>query len=257
MFQKKTSVLLTIEHAKKILMNAGKFPAGIIVNSFKAAAKKVLENPKETFNLQVSVKELDFLYHLLSGETKLKNPISTRTAKLRATGEIKPTEWIGGNEFHQVKPKQNKFLQRMQEREKYGQQRLFNPDRPWPRNTIERPLTVSEYGKILRTLKPGNSSLYQYIRNQFNSAQRKIHINKYENEAIDKILKAYDKKISNPSKSYDLGNNETAVIGIFKEKNGTYQALTRTKSKDFKTLSGAEKWFLKHGGTAAKKLLNK
>ena len=61
----------------------------------------------------------------------------------------------------------------------------------------------------------------------------------------------------NPGKTYDLGNNEQVTIGVFKEPDGTFQALTRTKSKYFKTKSGAEKWFLKYGGSAAEKLLNK
>lgn len=190
MFNKKTSVILTKDHAKIILKNEKKFASNAIIKSFVSNSKKVLKNPNDTFSLQLSVKELDLLYHLLSGETRLKNPISSRTAKLRASGEIKPTEWIGGNEFHQVKPKQNKFLLKMQEREKYGQQRLFNP-----------------------------------------------------------------KRKKNPSKTYDLGNNEKATIGVFKEKDGTFQALTFTKSKYFKTLAGAKRWFLKHGGEAAKKLL--
>jgi len=40
----------------------------------------------------------------------------------------------------------------------------------------------------------------------------------------------------------DLGNNETLSKGINKNSDGTYTAMTFTKSKDFKTLKGAEKW---------------
>jgi hypothetical protein len=138
MFNKKTSVILTKDHAKIILMNEKKFAPNAIIKSFVSSSKKVLKNPNDTFSLQVSIKELDFLYHLLSGETRLKNPIASRTAKLRASGEIKPTEWIGGNEFHQVKPKENKFLLKMQEREKHGQQRLFNPKKKSAKRSVKK-----------------------------------------------------------------------------------------------------------------------
>lgn len=42
--------------------------------------------------------------------------------------------------------------------------------------------------------------------------------------------------------TYDMGNNETAKIGVFPNGNGTFTAMTFTKSKEFKTQSGAAKW---------------
>ncbi|ECA5825994.1 DUF1391 domain-containing protein [Salmonella enterica subsp. enterica serovar Hvittingfoss] len=41
---------------------------------------------------------------------------------------------------------------------------------------------------------------------------------------------------------FDLGNNETVKTGVFSNGNGTYTAITFTKSRDFKTESGARKW---------------
>lgn len=41
----------------------------------------------------------------------------------------------------------------------------------------------------------------------------------------------------------DLGNNETISSGITKENDGTFTAMTYTKSKNFKTLKGAQKWY--------------
>lgn len=38
------------------------------------------------------------------------------------------------------------------------------------------------------------------------------------------------------------------VIGIFEEKDGSYLALTATKSKNFKTLNGAKKFIEKYTG---------
>ncbi|WP_159281199.1 DUF1391 family protein [Rahnella variigena] len=40
----------------------------------------------------------------------------------------------------------------------------------------------------------------------------------------------------------DLGNNESLVTGVFPNYNGTFTALTFTKSKEFKTKTGAKKW---------------
>jgi hypothetical protein len=40
----------------------------------------------------------------------------------------------------------------------------------------------------------------------------------------------------------DLGNNESASIGVFKNNDGTFTAMTYTKSKEFKTEKGALKW---------------
>ena len=48
-------------------------------------------------------------------------------------------------------------------------------------------------------------------------------------------------------KTLDLGNNETLSKGISKNADGTFTAVTFTKSKDFKTLKGAEKWLAARG----------
>ena len=37
------------------------------------------------------------------------------------------------------------------------------------------------------------------------------------------------------------------VIGIFEQKDGTFQALTPTISKDFKTLAGAKRFLINRG----------
>jgi len=44
----------------------------------------------------------------------------------------------------------------------------------------------------------------------------------------------------------DLGNNEQVSRGIEKNNDGTYTAMTFTKSKDFKTLKGAQRWMARH-----------
>ena len=44
----------------------------------------------------------------------------------------------------------------------------------------------------------------------------------------------------------DLGNNESAVSGVFKEVDGTYRAVPFfTAGRTFKTLKGAERWLAK------------
>ena len=40
----------------------------------------------------------------------------------------------------------------------------------------------------------------------------------------------------------DLGNNEALSRGITKNSDGTYTAMTFTRSRDFKTLKGAQRW---------------
>ena len=45
-------------------------------------------------------------------------------------------------------------------------------------------------------------------------------------------------------------NNDGVAIGIDKETDGTYTALTRAASKNFKTLKGATKWINKFGYAA-------
>lgn len=43
-------------------------------------------------------------------------------------------------------------------------------------------------------------------------------------------------------KNLDLGNNEQISKGITKNNDGTYTAMTFTRSKTFKTVKGAQKW---------------
>lgn len=42
--------------------------------------------------------------------------------------------------------------------------------------------------------------------------------------------------------TYDLGNNESVSVGVFPNGDGTFTAMTRTKSKLFKTEKGANNW---------------
>ena len=42
--------------------------------------------------------------------------------------------------------------------------------------------------------------------------------------------------------TFDTGNNEQISTGIYKNHDGTYTAMTFTKSKNFTTLKGAQKW---------------
>ena len=46
----------------------------------------------------------------------------------------------------------------------------------------------------------------------------------------------------NTTTRIDLGNNETISRGISKNSDGTFTAMTFTKSKTFKTQAGAIKW---------------
>jgi len=46
----------------------------------------------------------------------------------------------------------------------------------------------------------------------------------------------------------DLGNNESLTRGVFENQDGTFTALTFTRSKEFKTKAGAIRWFLKATG---------
>ena len=48
--------------------------------------------------------------------------------------------------------------------------------------------------------------------------------------------------------SIDLGNNEEIRRGIFKNADGTFTALTFSRSKTFKTYTGAVKWFKTNTG---------
>lgn len=51
------------------------------------------------------------------------------------------------------------------------------------------------------------------------------------------------KEIITMNETHDFGNNESIVTGVFPNANGTFTALTFTKSKEFKTEAGAVKWF--------------
>ncbi|WP_087683053.1 DUF1391 family protein [Escherichia coli] len=44
----------------------------------------------------------------------------------------------------------------------------------------------------------------------------------------------------------DLGNNESLVLGVFPNQYGTVNAMTYTKSKTFKTESGARRWLARN-----------
>jgi len=46
-------------------------------------------------------------------------------------------------------------------------------------------------------------------------------------------------------KVINLGNNESVSRGVFKNADGTFTAMTFTRSKTFKTKAGADKWFAK------------
>ena len=49
----------------------------------------------------------------------------------------------------------------------------------------------------------------------------------------------------NKMNTVELGNNESYVTGISKNNDGTYTALTATRSKDFKTFNGAQRWMVR------------
>lgn len=44
----------------------------------------------------------------------------------------------------------------------------------------------------------------------------------------------------------DLGNSESLVCGVFPNQDGTFTAMTYTKSKTFKTESGARCWLVRN-----------
>ncbi|MCQ1700901.1 YdaF family protein [Escherichia coli] len=44
----------------------------------------------------------------------------------------------------------------------------------------------------------------------------------------------------------DLSNNESLVCGVFPYQDGTFTAMTYTKSKTFKTEVGARRWLEKY-----------
>ncbi|CUZ47785.1 DUF1391 family protein [Serratia sp. K-E0102] len=43
--------------------------------------------------------------------------------------------------------------------------------------------------------------------------------------------------------THDMSNNETVKTGVFPNGGGTFTAMTFTKSRDFKTTAGAQRWF--------------
>ena len=43
-------------------------------------------------------------------------------------------------------------------------------------------------------------------------------------------------------KTIDMGDNTSISTGIYQETDGTFTAMTFTRSKNFKTLKGAERW---------------
>lgn len=50
------------------------------------------------------------------------------------------------------------------------------------------------------------------------------------------------------SGTIDLGNNESLVYGVFPNQDGTFTAMTYTKSKTFKTEAGARRWLERNSG---------
>ncbi|WXN11032.1 DUF1391 family protein [Escherichia coli] len=44
----------------------------------------------------------------------------------------------------------------------------------------------------------------------------------------------------------NLGNNESLVCGVFPNQDGTFTAMTYTKSKTLKTESGARRWLARN-----------
>ncbi|EMV9820263.1 DUF1391 family protein [Escherichia coli] len=44
----------------------------------------------------------------------------------------------------------------------------------------------------------------------------------------------------------DLGNNESLVYGVFPNQDGTFTAMTYTRSKTFKTEVGARRWLTRN-----------
>jgi hypothetical protein len=46
----------------------------------------------------------------------------------------------------------------------------------------------------------------------------------------------------------NTGNNESLVMGVFANNDGTFTAMTFTKSKNFKTRAGAFRWWHKVAG---------
>jgi len=62
------------------------------------------------------------------------------------------------------------------------------------------------------------------------------------------VLNQQAKKNRRNMKTLNLGNNEAISSGVFKNVDGTFTAMTFTKSKDFKTEAGARRWYSKNTG---------
>ncbi|ELL50478.1 Qin prophage [Salmonella enterica subsp. enterica serovar Enteritidis str. 436] len=45
-----------------------------------------------------------------------------------------------------------------------------------------------------------------------------------------------------------LGNNESLVCGVFPNQDGTFTAMTYTRSRTFKTETGARRWLERNSG---------
>ena len=52
----------------------------------------------------------------------------------------------------------------------------------------------------------------------------------------------------NRTETIDLGNNESMSRGIFPQRDGTFLAMTFSRSKTFKTRKGAERWYARATG---------
>lgn len=48
----------------------------------------------------------------------------------------------------------------------------------------------------------------------------------------------------------DLGNGDSLSSGVFAQADGTWLAMTFTRSRTFKTRAGAERWFLRNASAA-------
>ena len=49
------------------------------------------------------------------------------------------------------------------------------------------------------------------------------------------------------NKTINTGNNETMAIGVFKNADGSFTAMTFSQSKTFKTEAGAVRWLAARG----------
>lgn len=69
-----------------------------------------------------------------------------------------------------------------------------------------------------------------------------------------KRLEEYLNKDKEPNKTEDLGNNESRSYGIFDQGDQGWLAMSRTKSKWFKTERGAKNWLIRNYADIAKEL---